>query len=53
VPRLLAIGKSFDHGSFKIIEEPMDAAWPSGDELHFTYGAVEWPAGWEAWAPVA
>jgi radical SAM protein with 4Fe4S-binding SPASM domain len=52
-PRLLAIGKSFDHGSFKLIEEPLDAAWPSGDDLHFTYESVVWPAGWEAWAPVA
>lgn len=48
-PRLLAIGKPFDHGSFRLIEEPIDAPWPAGDELHFTYERVAWPAGWEAY----
>lgn len=49
VPRLLAIGKPFDHGAFRLIEEPVDAPWPAGDELHFTYDRVVWPAGWDAW----
>ena len=49
VPRLLALGKSFDHGSFRLIEEPLDAPWPAGDDKHYTYDRVSWPAGWDAW----
>ncbi|WP_394824756.1 radical SAM protein [Pendulispora albinea] len=49
VPRLIALGKPFDHGSFKLVEESLDAPWPAEDELHFAYDRVIWPAGWEAW----
>jgi radical SAM protein with 4Fe4S-binding SPASM domain len=49
VPRLLAIGKPFDHGEFRLIEEPLTAPWPDGDEHRFTYDKVEWSPGWEAW----
>lgn len=48
VPKLLAIGKQpFDHGEFRLIEEPVDAPWPAGDDHHFTYDRVVWPPGWE------
>ncbi|WP_394845949.1 radical SAM protein [Pendulispora brunnea] len=50
VPRLLAIGKPFDHGAFQLIEEPLDAPWPPDDPHHFTSERVAWPPGWEAWA---
>lgn len=49
VPRLLARGKPFDHGAFRLIEEPLDAPWPADDPLHFRYADVIWPAGWERW----
>lgn len=48
-PRLIATGKPFDHGVYRLIEEPLDAPWPARDELHFTYERVRWPPGWEAW----
>ncbi|WP_257448454.1 radical SAM/SPASM domain-containing protein [Archangium lipolyticum] len=44
-----APGQPFDHGVLRLVEEPVDAPWPEGDELHFTYDRVQWPAGWEAW----
>lgn len=54
VPKLLARGKPFDHGAFRLLEEPLAAPWPEADRLHFSYGDVTWPAGWERWpAPVA
>lgn len=49
VPRLLAKGKSFDHGSFRVIEEDLDAPWPAHDAHHFDYPKVAWPSGWERW----
>jgi radical SAM protein with 4Fe4S-binding SPASM domain len=49
VPRLIPIGKPFDHGELRLVEEPLDAPWPAHDELHFTYDRVPWPAGWDAW----
>lgn len=52
VPKLIALGKSFDHGTFRLIEESVDAAWPAGDDLHFAYDRVAWPAGWDAWPVV-
>jgi radical SAM protein with 4Fe4S-binding SPASM domain len=52
-PRLIAIGKPFDHGALRLVEEPLDAPWPAADaELHFTYDRVTWPAGWDAWPAV-
>jgi nif11-class peptide radical SAM maturase 3 len=48
-PQLMAIGKPFDNGVFEIIEEPLDAPWPAGDDLRFTKEKMVWPAGWEAW----
>jgi nif11-class peptide radical SAM maturase 3 len=51
VPQLLAIGRPFDNGTFKIIVEPKDAPWPDGDNLRFTKDKIVWPAdaGWEEW----
>jgi radical SAM protein with 4Fe4S-binding SPASM domain len=49
VQRLIPIGKPFDHGEFRVIEEPIDAPWPAHDALHFTYDKVRWPEGWDAW----
>jgi hypothetical protein len=48
-PRLLAVGKPFDHGVFRIIEEPAETPWPAKDEHHFTYERVSWASGWERW----
>ncbi len=50
-PQLAAIGKPFDNGVFGLVEEPIDAAWPDGDPLHFTADKVRWPAGWSADEP--
>jgi radical SAM protein with 4Fe4S-binding SPASM domain len=51
VPSLLALGKkSFDHGTFRLIDEAADAAWPHGDDHHFRYADVVWPDGWERWS---
>lgn len=47
--RLLGKGKPFDHGEFRLIEEPLDAPWPARDTMHFMYEGVRWPAGWDAW----
>ncbi len=47
--RMIGTGKPFDHGVFRLIEEPVDAPWPARDTLHFTYDSVRWPAGWDAW----
>jgi radical SAM protein with 4Fe4S-binding SPASM domain len=47
--RLLGSGKPFDHGVFRLVEEPVDAPWPEKDTMHFTYDRVPWPAGWERW----
>lgn len=47
--RLIGTGKPFDHGVFRLIEEPADAPWPARDTMHFTYDRVHWPAGWDAW----
>jgi hypothetical protein len=47
--RMIGTGKPFDHGVFRLIEEPVDAPWPARDTLHFTYESVRWPAGWDAW----
>ena len=44
-----AEGRSFDHGVFELIEEPLDAPWPKDDPLHFTADKVSWPEGWERW----
>jgi nif11-class peptide radical SAM maturase 3 len=52
VPKLMAIGKPFDNGVFELVEEPLDAPWPAGDEHRFTSEKVVWPAGWERWPPV-
>jgi nif11-class peptide radical SAM maturase 3 len=49
VPKRLAIGKPFDNGVFELVEEPLHAPWPQGDELRFTSEKVVWPAGWESW----
>jgi radical SAM protein with 4Fe4S-binding SPASM domain len=49
VPRLIPIGKPFDHGEFRVVEEAIDAPWPANDPLHFTYERVVWPEGWDAW----
>jgi radical SAM protein with 4Fe4S-binding SPASM domain len=49
VPKLLALGKPFDCGTWSLVEEPADAPWPGGDPHHFTRDRVRWPAGWEAW----
>lgn len=48
-PRLLAKGRPFDHGAFRLIEEPLDAPWPENDPHHFEYARVAWPSGWERW----
>jgi radical SAM protein with 4Fe4S-binding SPASM domain len=51
VPALISLSKKpFDHGTFRLIEEPADAAWPDGDPHHFRYDAVAWSEGWEAWS---
>jgi radical SAM protein with 4Fe4S-binding SPASM domain len=47
--RLLGTGKPFDHGVFRLVEEPLDAPWPEKDTMHFTYDRVHWPAGWDRW----
>lgn len=44
-----APGRPFDHGTFSLIVEPLDAPWPSEDTLRFTADKVVWPAGWEQW----
>ncbi len=49
VPKLMAIGKPFDHGVFEVVEEPLDAPWPEGDPLHFTAGRVVWSESWKRW----
>lgn len=49
VPRLLAKGRSFDHGAFRIVEESLDAPWPASDSHHFSYESVAWPAEYAAW----
>lgn len=49
VPRLLAKRRPFDHGAFRLIEEDLDAPWPSSDDQHFRYEHVHWPEGWEPW----
>jgi radical SAM protein with 4Fe4S-binding SPASM domain len=46
-PRLLALGKPFDHGVFSLIEEPWGAPWPEDDPHRFTYDRVRWSPGWE------
>lgn len=40
-----AAGQPFDHGVFRLIEEPLEAPWPANDALHFTH--ADFPAGWE------
>jgi radical SAM protein with 4Fe4S-binding SPASM domain len=52
VPNLISIGKKqpFDHGTFRLIDEPLEAPWPAGDEHHFRYADVAWSAGWEPWS---
>ena len=47
--RLIGTGKAFDHGVFRLVEEPLDTPWPARDTLHFTYDRVHWPEGWDAW----
>jgi radical SAM protein with 4Fe4S-binding SPASM domain len=49
VPRLLAKGRPFDHGAFRVVEEPLHAPWPAGDAHHFSYSQVTWPEGWARW----
>jgi radical SAM protein with 4Fe4S-binding SPASM domain len=49
VPRLIPIGKPFDHGELRLVEEPLDAPWPERDELHFRYDDVSWSDSWAAW----
>jgi hypothetical protein len=41
-----ASGKPFDHGLFELIEEPLDAPWPEGDNLRFVIERVQWPERW-------
>jgi nif11-class peptide radical SAM maturase 3 len=41
-----AEGKPFDNGEFELIEEAVDADWPTGDALHFTGDRIQWPTGW-------
>jgi hypothetical protein len=49
VPRLLAKGKPFDHGAFRVVQEPLDAAWPASDAHRFSYGQVQWSEAWSRW----
>jgi nif11-class peptide radical SAM maturase 3 len=43
-----AEGIPFDNGEFELIEETLDADWPTGDALHFTGDRIQWPAAhWE------
>ena len=42
-----ADGTPFDNGEYELWEEPLSAAWPENDPLHFTYDKVIWPEGWE------
>ena len=49
VPRLLAKGRPFDHGTFRIVEDPLEAAWPAGDVHRFQYSQVGWSESWGAW----
>ncbi|MBM7113916.1 radical SAM/SPASM domain-containing protein [[Archangium] primigenium] len=48
VPHTASTGRPFDHGTFALVEEPVDAPWPEDDPHHFTYERVVWPTGWEA-----
>jgi radical SAM protein with 4Fe4S-binding SPASM domain len=51
VPALIALGKKpFDHGEFRLLEEPLDAAWPDGDAHHFRYEDVAWSDDWAPWS---
>jgi radical SAM protein with 4Fe4S-binding SPASM domain len=51
IPNLISlVKKPFDHGEFKILEEPIGAAWPDGDEHHFRYDHIVWSADWEPWS---
>ncbi|ATB40019.1 radical SAM/SPASM domain-containing protein [Cystobacter fuscus] len=43
-------GKPFDHGVFELVEEPLEAAWPTEDTHHFTYARIPWSSGWEPFA---
>lgn len=43
--KLAAIGKPFDNGVFRLIEEPIDAPWPADDRLRFDAKRVVWPEG--------
>ena len=50
VPKLIPlVKKPFDHGSFVLIDETMDAPWPAEDTHHFTYDKVKWADDWSAW----
>ena len=42
VPEKPAPGEPFDHGVFRIIEEPADRPWPAGDELRFRADKIQW-----------
>jgi radical SAM protein with 4Fe4S-binding SPASM domain len=51
VPNLISlVKKPFDHGTFKIIDEALDAPWPEGDEHRFRYADVMWSNDWEPWS---
>jgi len=37
-----APGEPFDHGVFRILEEPADAPWPENDPRRFRLGDIQW-----------
>ncbi|MBI3181849.1 MAG: radical SAM protein [Myxococcales bacterium] len=49
VPARKATGRPYDFGLWQLVEEPIDAPWPSDDSHHFTWDRIEWPAGFEPW----
>lgn len=41
-----ADGLPFDNGIFELLTEPLGAAWPESDPLHFTKDHIVWPEDW-------
>lgn len=42
-----APGNPFDHGEFRLIEEPINAPWPEYDPLKFTTEKIQWSDSWQ------